>query len=679
MARKALDHQRNIGIIAHIDAGKTTVTERILFYTGRTHKLGEVHDGTTVMDWQPEEQERGITITSAATSFAWRDCNVNLIDTPGHVDFTIEVERSLRVLDGAVVVFCGVGGVEPQSETVWHQSTRHHVPKIAFVNKMDRVGADFDAVVAQIEERFSVKALPLQMPWGAEDAFRGVVDLVEMRAIAFSEDDQGKTPLVSDVPADLAAEARSRRERLLERLAESDEAFLQSYVDGAAVAPADIRKAIRRATLSLAACPVLCGTALRNRGIQPLLDAVVDHLPSPSEVPPVQGASLPSRETVTRPHDPSAPLAALAFKIATDRETRLTYVRIYSGTLETGQPVRVVSPSGQDQTERVARIFRMHANRRERLDAASAGDIVAIAGLRTTRTGDTLCAQDHPILLEGVDVPDAVISIAIEPKTRADEEKLEAALRKLAEDDPTFRVKFDPERGQTIISGMGELHLEVICHRLTNDFGVRVNTGMPRVVLRETVSAQGDGEETFEKEIAGKEAFGHARVSVAPLPRGAGRRYDEGTRVALPEIYRKAVRSAIEESLESGPQQGYPVVDLAVTLEEARYHEGESVEMAYRVAAAMALRRALDAAKPILLWPIMSLEVVVPEEFMGEVIGDLNARGSKIEDIVARGQSRVIQAKAALATLFAYTTKLRSLSQGRGVYTMSFSHYDEKD
>ena len=682
MAKKDLTRLRNIGIIAHIDAGKTTVTERILFYTGRTHKLGEVHDGTAVMDWMAEEQERGITISSAATSLEWHDHTINLIDTPGHVDFTIEVERSLRVLDGAVVVFCAVGGVEPQSETVWHQADHHHVPKIAFVNKMDRVGADFDRVVAQIEERFHAKALPIFVPAGQEENFAGIIDLVDGRLLTFSADDQGATVHGQEIPADLVADAAARREHLLERLAEVDEPFLERYLADDEPTAVEVRAAIRRATLELRACPVVSGSALRNKGIQPLLDAIVAYLPSPPEVPAIEGMVPGTGERVPRPHDPTGPLAALAFKIATDRETRLTYVRIYSGRLDAGQSVAIFPHGATDPTtataERVARIFRMHANRRTRLDEVTAGDIVALAGLRATRTGDTLCDAGHPVVLEGVDVPDPVISVAIEPKTRADEEKLSLALRKLSDDDPTFRVRFDAEAGQTIVSGMGELHLEVIHRRLEEDFGVKVNTGRPHVVLRETVRHGGTHEETFERELNGRAAFGHAQVAVAPLPRGQGHRFQEGSRVALPEPCRKAVADALAEGLLSGPATGYPVVDVEVTLAAARYHEGVSSEMAYRIAASMALRRALEAAEPLALHPIMAVEIVVPEDFMGEVIGDVNSRGGKIEDIGQRGALRVIKASAALASLFAYSTRLRSLTQGRGSYSMQFSHYDER-
>ncbi len=669
-----LSRIRNIGIMAHIDAGKTTVTERILYYTGRSYKMGEVHDGEAVMDWMPQEQERGITITSAVTTFPWRGYEIHLIDTPGHVDFTIEVERSLRVLDGAIAVFDAVNGVEPQSETVWHQADKYKVPRLTFVNKMDRVGADFFGTVAMMKEKLGARPALIQIPWGAEERFRGVIDLIKMKAIIWDEETLGATFREIEVPEDLAGEAQRFREQLLETLAEKNDLLMEKYLSGEEIAIEEIKSVLRAATLKFELVPVLCGAALRNKGIQPLLDAVVDYLPSPLDVPPVTGYNPLTGEQETRLSSEKEPLAALAFKIMMDEGRKLTYLRVYSGTLK---PEQEVYNSTKGKKERVARLFRMHANKKERITEVRAGDIVAAAGLKETTTGDTLCSAENPIILERIEFYEPVTSLAIEPKSRVDQEKLEFCLQKIMEEDPTFRVKFDEDTGQTIISGMGELHLEVIVRRLLDEFGVAVNVGKPQVVYRETITQPAEGEGKFEREIEGVMHFGHVLLSLEPRPRGAGFEFCKGSGGAdIPEEFHPAIEAGVRESITNGVISGYPIVDLRVTLRGGSFRENQSSPLAYQIAAAMAFREGCQKGQPILLEPIMKTEVVVPEEFLGEIIGDLSARKGRIEQIQSRGKVSVILAFVPLREMFGYSTDLRSLSQGRGSFTMQFYQFD---
>ncbi|MBN2031838.1 MAG: elongation factor G [Deltaproteobacteria bacterium] len=666
---------RNIGIIAHIDAGKTTVSERILYYTGRVHKMGEVHDGTATMDWMLEEKERGITITSAVTSVTWHGHNVNIIDTPGHVDFTIEVERSLRVLDGAVGVFCAVGGVEPQSETVWHQADQYKVPKIAFVNKMDRIGADFHRVVKMITDRLGATPLILQVPLGCEETFTGVIDLVKMQAIIWEDDGLGAQFQELPIPKDLMDEASSYREQLLETLAETDDAVMNKYLAEQDLEPHELKRAIRKAAVELQGVPVLCGAALRNKGIQPLLDAIVDYLPSPAEVEAVVGHEPSSGLEDTRPSTSKAPFSALAFKVQMDQGRKLTYVRVYSGTVKVGDTV--YNP-GRNAKEKLARLLRMHSNKRERIEQASAGDIVAVMGLKLTTTGDTLCAEDHPILLEPIRFNEPVITMAIEPKGIQDQDKLMDALAKLADEDPTFKFRIDEETGQTVISGMGELHLEIVVNRLKREFYVETNKGKPQVVYRETISKTLVHEEIFHKELAGQEHFAGLTIEISPLPRGSGNRIVERCdNLNLTEEFLKSIEEGLEEAASTGVLMGYPVIDVETVIAGVKIHEVHSNALAFRVAASMAFRNACESAKPILLEPIMKVEILVPEEFMGEAIGDLNARQGKIEQITSKGPVQVLTAGVPLSKMFGYSTALRSVSQGRGTFTMQFSHYDK--
>jgi elongation factor G len=665
---------RNIGIISHIDAGKTTVTERILYYTGLTHKLGEVHDGEAVMDWMPQERERGITITAAATTCLWLQHQINIIDTPGHVDFAIEVERSLRVLDGAIAIFAAVEGVQPQSESVWHQAERYHVPRLAFINKMDRLGADYQRVLQEMREKLGASPLLLQLPFGAEETFRGVVDLITMQSVVWHNEDLGMTPEVSALPPELQSPAEAQREVLLEALAESDEAFLERYLGGEALTPAHIRAAIRQVTLAGTHVPVLLGSGLHNKGIQPLLDAVVWYLPSPVDVPAIVGIDPRDESPTERHSDPREPLAALAFKVALDEGRRLTYMRVYSGSLAPGTAV-YNSRTGRE--ERIARVLRMFANKRERLERGTAGDIVAVTGLKETTTGDTLCDATHPIRFEAIVFPEPVMTMAIEPRTMAEQEKLAFALDKLVAEDPTLRMTFDEERGQTILSGMGELHLEVLIRRLRDDFRLEVHVGKPQVVYRETVQGEADITETFEREIAGKLHFAQIRLVVRPAARGAGLTVTTqlpATVVLPPEII-DAVQQGVLDTASSGVVQGYPVVDIQVVLRHAAYRQEDSSPLAFRVAAGQALRRALEAAQPVLLEPVMRLEVLTPEEFLGSVIGGLQSRHGLIEGVESRGRFQAIIALVPLAAMFGYTTDLRSASQGRGTFTMQFSHY----
>lgn len=673
-AKGRINKIRNIGIMAHIDAGKTTVTERMLYYTGRSYKMGEVHDGEAVMDWMPQEQERGITITSAVTTLPWRGHEIHLIDTPGHVDFTIEVERSLRVLDGAIAVFDAVNGVEPQSETVWHQADKYRVPRLTFVNKMDRVGADFLGTVEMMKEKLGARPALVQIPWGAEDRFRGVIDLIKMKAIIWDEESLGAIFHELEIPGELEEEARKFRDQLLESLAERDDQFMEKYLSGQDISSEEIKAILREATLKFELVPVLCGAALRNKGIQPLLDAIVDYLPSPIDIPPITGYNPRTGAQETRLSSEKEPLAALAFKIMTDEGRKLTYLRVYAGTLK---PEQEVYNSTKGKKERIARLFRMHANKKERIGEARAGDIVAAAGLKETTTGDTLCDEEHPIILERIDFYEPVTSMAIEPKTRADQEKLEFSLQKIAEEDPTFRVKFDEDTGQTIISGMGELHLEVIARRLLDDFGVAVNVGKPQVVYRETITQPAEGEGKFEREIDGVMHFGHVCLLLEPRPRGAGFEFlnnlPEGK---IPAEFIPSIETGVKESISNGVVSGYPVVDLRVILQGGSFRENQSSPLAYQIAAAMAFREGCQKGQPILLEPIMKTEVVVPEEFLGEVIGDLSARKGRIEQIQSRGKVSVILAFVPLREMFGYSTDLRSLSQGRGSFTMQFYQFD---
>lgn len=676
MARKVpLERTRNIGIMAHIDAGKTTTTERILYYTGMTYKIGEVHEGTATMDWMVQEQERGITITSAATTCFWRDHRINIIDTPGHVDFTIEVERSLRVLDGAVAVFCGVGGVEPQSETVWRQADKYRVPRIAFVNKMDRVGADFDRVVAQIRERLGAKAVPLQLPLGAEENFRGVIDLVGMRAIVWDEESLGARFHSEEIPRELLATAEQAREMLLEAAADCDEVLMERYLSGEALSEDEIKRAVRAGTLAMQIVPVLCGSAFKNKGVQPLLDAVVDYLPSPLDIPAVEGINPVTGEVETRETSDDAPFAALAFKIMTDPFVgSLTFFRVYSGRLESGS---YVFNSTKGKKERIGRLLKMHANKREEIKEVFAGEIAAAVGLRDTTTGDTLCDESRPIVLESIEFPEPVISVAIEPKTKADQEKLGISLQKLATEDPSFRVSTDKETGQTILSGMGELHLEIIVDRLLREFKVDAHVGKPQVAYRETVRRTAEFEYKHVRQTGGRGQYGHVVLRVEPLGRGKGFEFVDAIKGGVvPREYIPAVEKGVVEAAERGVLAGYPIVDVKVTLLDGSYHEVDSSELAFKIAASIAFQEAAKRADPVILEPIMLVEVVVPEEFAGAVFGDLNSRRGRIQGMDARGGAQVIRAHVPLAEMFGYATELRSMSQGRATYTMQFSHYE---
>ncbi len=665
---------RNIGIIAHIDAGKTTVSERILYYTGRSHKIGEVHEGTAVMDWMEQEQERGITITSAVTTCLWRAHEIHLIDTPGHVDFTIEVERSLRVLDGAIAVFCGVGGVEPQSETVWHQADRYHVPKVAFINKMDRIGADFANVVRQIREKFKTTPLPLQLPVGSESDFRGVVDLVNMRQIVWQDETLGAEYSHVDIEPELMAEAVEARDNLVAQVAEWDDPIMERYLEGSPVPAEDLIAAVRKLTLQLKIVPVLCGAALRNKGIQPLLDAIADYLPSPMDVPPVEGVNPHTKQIEKRSCDETEPLSALAFKIHMDQGRKLTYVRIYSGKLEAGADIFDASKGTRDK---ISRIFQMHANKRDRLETAGAGDIVAIMGLKSVTTGDTLCTPSHPILLERIDIYEPVISIAVEAKTRGDQEKLIDSLMKLAEEDPTFRYIESPDTGQTIISGMGELHLEVLTTRLLREFNVGVNVGKPQVVYRETIQRTAGAQGVFDREIGGNRHFAMVELHLAPCARGKGNTFLNKVRDgSIPEAFIPAVEQGIEDAISSGVVLGYPVVDVEATVSGGTFQEGVSSELSFRVAASTAFKRASEEASPVLLEPHMSVEIIVPDEFLGEVLGDVSLRKGRVENISARAAIQVVKCNVALSKMFGYSTALRSATQGRATFTMHFSNYD---
>ena len=670
-----LARTRNIGIIAHIDAGKTTVTERILFYTKKIYKIGEVHEGAATMDWMPQEQERGITITAAATTCFWDEHRINIIDTPGHVDFTVEVERSLRVLDGAVVVFDGVAGVEPQSETVWRQADRYSVPRFCFINKLDRTGADFWMVVDMIRDRLGANAVPVQIPIGIEDTFEGVIDLVAMKAIYY-RDEQGSTIEVLDIPDDLLPEAKKHRERLIEAVAEVDDALTHKFLEGEELTKEEIVRGLRRGTLEYRIVPVLTGSALKNKGIQPMLDAVVSYLPSPLDVPPIEGINPRTHHAETRPVTDEAPFAALAFKIAADPFVgKLAFFRVYSGTLKSGS---YVFNSSKGTKERIGRILQMHANHREEIEVVHAGDIAAAVGLKTTFTGDSLTDPDHPIVLESMTFPEPVIEVAIEPKTKADQDKLGIALQRLAEEDPTFRVHTDEESGQTRIAGMGELHLDVLVDRMVREFKVAANVGRPSVSYRETIRRPAGGNGRFVRQTGGKGQYGHAVIKLEPAEKGTGYEFvDKIVGGTIPREYIKSIDAGIRETLETGVYAGYPMVDVRATLVDGSYHEVDSSEMAFKIAGSLAAKDAVGKADPVVLEPIMHVEVTMPEEFMGDVIGDINSRRGHMEGMESRGSTQVIRAFVPLAEMFGYVTDLRSMSQGRASSSMEFSNYAE--
>ena len=673
-----IEDYRNFGIMAHIDAGKTTTTERILYYTGKSHKIGEVHEGAATMDWMEQEQERGITITSAATTAFWHGKRLNIIDTPGHVDFTVEVERSLRVLDGAIAVFCAVGGVEPQSETVWRQADRYNVPRVAFVNKMDRVGADFDNVVGEIRQRLGAKAFPVQIPLGAGELFTGVVDVIRRKEIVYDEASMGQRFHEGPVPAGMKERVETLRRELIEAAVESDDHLLEKYLNQHDLADEDVRLAIRKATCGHNLVPIFCGAAAKNKGVQPLLDGVVDYLPSPADIKPVEGHLLHHSEShACRPAEDGAPFAALAFKIMTDPFVgKLTFIRVYSGVLNAGS---YVYNSVRDKKERVGRLLQMHANKREEIEEVRAGDIAAVIGLRDTKTGDTLCDQKDAIILEAMRFPEPVIDVAIEPKTKADQDKLGGALQKLAEEDPTFRVHVDHDTGQTIISGMGELHLEIIVDRMKREFKVDANVGRPQVAYRETIRQRvTDVEGKFVRQTGGHGQYGHVVINLEPAGQGAGFVFeDKIVGGAIPREFIGPVEDGITEALENGVLAGYPVVDVKVELVDGSYHDVDSSEMAFKIAGSMAFKEAARTAKPVLLEPIMDVEVVVPADYLGDVMGDLSSRRGKIGGMTQRGEAHVIGASVPLAEMFGYSTTLRSMSQGRAVYSMQFSHYEE--
>jgi elongation factor G len=670
-----LKDTRNIGIMAHIDAGKTTTTERILYYTGVNYKLGEVHEGTATMDWMVQEQERGITITSAATTCFWNDVRINIIDTPGHVDFTAEVERSLRVLDGAIAVFDAVAGVEPQSETVWRQADRYKVPRIAFVNKMDRVGANFPRCVEMMRTKLNAKPAPIQIPWGVEGEHRGVIDLVQMKGIDFKDESLGAKFEVVEIPEELRAEAENYREKLIESVAETDDALLEKYLHGGKVEVDEIRAALRRATIAGHVQPVVCGSAFKNKGVQQLLDAVVDYLPSPLDVPPMIGHDEVGAELVREPKD-DAPFSALVFKIMTDPFVgQLAFFRVYSGQLDAGSSV---FNSTRDKTERIGRLLKMHANKREEIKEVWAGDIAAAVGLRHVSTGDTICDENAPVILEAMNFPEPVIAVAIEPKTKADQEKMGMALGKLMQEDPTFKVHTDRETGQTIIRGMGELHLEIITDRLVREFNVGANIGKPQVAYREAITREAPGEGRFIRQTGGRGQYGHCKIRVKPAEPGHEFVFDNQiTGGAIPKEFIKPIEQGIKEALETGVLAGYPTTGVLVELYDGSYHDVDSSEVAFKIAGSMAYQDAAKKARPILKEPIMDVEVVVPEEYMGDVMGDLSSRRGHITHMDTRGGLQVITARVPLSEMFGYSTNLRSMTQGRGNYTMQFASYDE--
>jgi len=667
-----IEKVRNIGIMAHIDAGKTTTTERVLYYTGINYKIGEVHEGTATMDWMVQEQERGITITSAATTCFWRDHRINIIDTPGHVDFTIEVERSLRVLDGAVAVFCAVGGVEPQSETVWRQAEKYRVPRIAFINKMDRVGADFDRVVAEMRDKLRANPVPIQLPIGNEEKFTGVVDLIEQRALIWDGDTLGANYRVEPIPTELVEQAAAAREKIIEAVADHDEQIMEAYLEGRTPEVEALRAAVRKATLEIKVIPVLCGTAFRNKGVQPMLDAVVDYLPSPHDQPPVNG-KVDDKIEERWPRD-DAPFSALAFKIMTDPYIgTLTFLRVYSGRLESGTSVL---NSTKGKRERIGRLVKMHANKREEISEVFAGDICAV-GLRDTTTGDTLCDPAAPIVLEAIEFPEPVIQIAIEPKTKADQEKLGEALQKLAKEDPSFRVSVNRDTAQTLISGMGELHLEIIVDRMLREFKVDANVGKPQVAYRETIRRATEAEGRFVRQSGGHGQFGVVDLRIEPMAKGGGFEFvDETKGGSIPRNFIPSVEDGVREAMESGVLAGYPMVDVKAVLLDGQYHDVDSSDLAFKIAGSMAFKKAAEKAEPVLLEPMMEVEVVTPQEFMGEVIGDLSSRRGKVLNMENRAGAQVIESRVPLATMFGYATRLRSITQGRATYTMQFGAYE---
>ena len=672
-----LESMRNIGIAAHIDAGKTTTTERILYYTGRTHKLGEVHEGTAIMDWMEQEQERGITITSAATTCFWRDIQINIIDTPGHVDFTAEVERSLRVLDGAVAVFDAVAGVQPQSETVWRQADKYNVPRICFINKMDRVGADFFHSIETIVSRLKCKPVAIQVPVGAEDQFKGIIDLVEMKARIWRDETLGAEYDEVEIPEELRELAHEYREKMIEAVAEHDDTLFEKFIEGQPLTEAEIRSGIRKATIALKIFPVICGSAFKNKGVQTMLDAVVDYLPSPLDVPPIEGTAVDDATQVLIRHaSDSEPFSALIFKIMTDSYVgQLAFFRVYSGKLASGESVYNVA---KGRKERIGRLLRMHANKREDIQEIFAGDIAAAVGLKTVQTGDTICDDESPIVLESIDFPTPVIQLAVEPKTKADQEKLGMAIQKLAQEDPTFRVATDPETGQTILSGMGELHLEIIVDRMMREFGVGANVGKPQVAYRETIRKPAEAEGRHVKQSGGRGQYGVVKIKVEPLPAGTGFEFvNEIYGGSIPKEFIKPVEAGMREALEGGVLAGYPMSDLRAILYDGSYHDVDSSEMAFKIAGSIAIKEAARRAKAVLLEPIMAVEVVVPEEYMGDVIGDLNSRRGRIEGMELRGTTQIIKSMVPLSEMFGYATDVRSRTQGRGSFTMHFGKYEE--
>jgi elongation factor G len=679
----ALNKTRNIGIMAHIDAGKTTTTERILFYTGITYKIGEVHEGTAVMDWMEQEQERGITITSAATTCFWRDHRINIIDTPGHVDFTVEVERSLRVLDGAVAVFDSVAGVEPQSETVWRQADKYRVPRICFVNKMDRIGADFRRTLEQIETKLGGNPVAVQLPIGSEDHFRGVVDLVRMKAVVYKGETRGAEYVLEDIPADIEAEAQAYREKLIEKVSESDDRLLEKYLTGEAITEDEIKRALRDRTIASVRddkqhtfVPVLCGSAFKNKGVQPLLDAVIDFVPSPLDIPPVAGVDPKTGAHVERAAADEEPFAALAFKIMTDPFVgQLTFFRVYSGVLQSGSSVLNAT---KGKTERIGRLLKMHANKREEIKEVYAGDIAAAVGLKSVTTGDTLCDEKKPIVLESMDFPEPVISLAIEPKTKADQEKLGQGMQKLMTEDPTFRVTTDEQTGQVVIRGMGELHLEIIVDRLKREFNVDASVGKPQVAYKETLTRPADGEMKYAKQTGGRGQYGHVKIHVFPAEPGTGYQFENQiVGGAIPREYIKPVDEGIKEALTRGVLAGYPIDDVRIELYDGSFHEVDSSEMAFKIAGSMAFQDAAKKAKPVLLEPVMRVEVVVPKDYMGDVMGDLASRRGRIQSQDDRGGTQIINARVPLSEMFGYATDLRSRTQGRATYTMHFDRYEQ--
>jgi elongation factor G len=677
MARQtSLEHTRNIGIMAHIDAGKTTTTERILYYTGVSHRMGEVHDGAATMDWMEQERERGITITAAATTCFWKDHRINIIDTPGHVDFTIEVERSLRVLDGAVAVFDSVQGVEPQSETVWRQADKYNVPRIAFMNKMDRIGADFYAGVKSMVDRLGANPVPIQLPIGREAEFRGSVDLVTMKAYLYDDETLGAKYIVGDIPASMTDTAKEYREKMLDAVAEFDEQAMEKYLNGQSLSTEEIKRAIRAGAIAMKITPVLCGSAFKNKGVQQLLDGVVEYLPSPLDVPPVVGIDPSTEKEVKRSASDSEPFAALAFKIMTDPFAgQLTFFRVYSGTLKTGTAVLNITKGTK---ERIGRLLKMHANKREDIEAVYAGDIAAAVGLRGATTGDTLSDEKHPVLLEVMKFPEPVIAMAIEPKTKPDQEKMAVGLQKLAQEDPSFRVRTDEETAQTIISGMGELHLEIIVDRLFREFKVEANVGKPEVAYRETIRRPAEAEGKYIKQTGGRGQYGHAVITVEPLEAGKGFEFvNDVVGGAIPREFIPAIEKGIKERMETGVLAGYPVRDIRVTLTDGSYHDVDSNEMAFKIAGSMAFQDACKRADPVLLEPIMKVEVLVPQEFMGDVIGNLNGRRGKIHGMKVRAGSQAIDAAVPLSAMFGYSTDLRSRTQGRATYSMEFDRYEQ--